>query len=66
MDDADYKGEEVLPAVAECTDSRFEEDDPAKLATLATSDRATEAWYSGKQYYDFKAGTFKSALGTKS
>lgn len=38
----------------ECSDSQFELTDPAKLKTLATSDEATNYWYGGKPYYDFK------------
>lgn len=61
MDANTYVGG-AIAAVVECTDSRFEEVDPAKLPTLPTKDYATEAWYLGKQYYDFKKGTYKKAL----
>jgi hypothetical protein len=61
LDTNTYVGEAVSP-VADCTDSRFEEVDPAKLPTLPTKDYATEAWYKGKQYYDFKKGTYQKAL----
>jgi hypothetical protein len=59
-----YKGEVItspqLPAT--CSDNIFELADPAKLATLATSDEATEYWYRGKIYYDYKKGAIKSKL----
>jgi hypothetical protein len=32
------------------------------LPTLSTRDYATEHWYSGKQYYDFKKGTYNKKL----
>jgi hypothetical protein len=40
----------------------YEEKDPAKLPTLATTDTATEHWYSGKKYYSFKKGTYNTKL----
>ena len=61
MQASSYAGGAIL-AKAGCTDSHFEQLDPAKLATLATSDAATAAWYSGKAYYDFKKGTYNAAL----
>jgi hypothetical protein len=64
--DADAYVGGAITGVADCTDSHFEEVDPAALPKLATSDRATAARYSGKKYYDFKVGEFKSALVTKS
>jgi hypothetical protein len=41
-----------------CGQSSFTQDDPTKVATLATSDDATEGWYSGKKYYSFKEGKY--------
>jgi hypothetical protein len=34
------------------------------LANLPLSDDATEAWYAGKQYYDFKGHTYNKKLKT--
>jgi hypothetical protein len=62
MDANTYVGGEIDEETG-CTDSSFEEVDPAKLPTLSTSDSATQAWYSGKQYYDFKKGTYQKKLG---
>ena len=62
---ATYVGGETLPKKSgKCTDSYYEEKDPAKLPTLSTSDAATEYWYSGKKYYDFKKGQYKGTLQT--
>lgn len=59
MDVSSYAGG-ALTAKADCSDSKFEQVDPAKLPTLATSDDATEAWYAGKKYYDFKTGGYQA------
>lgn len=37
----------------------FEQVDPTKVAVLATSDDATEGWYSSKKNYAFDLGTYK-------
>lgn len=42
-----------------CSDSLFTLKDPSKLENLSQSDVATEYWYGGRVYYDYKKGTYK-------
>jgi hypothetical protein len=59
MDDSAFDGTitaSLLPA--DCGQSIFEQGDPTKVALLATTDAATEGWYSGKANYAFDMGTY--------
>jgi len=47
---------------AECGQNSFEEADPAQVTAMFYNDAATESWYEGKKYYDFKAGDFLAEL----
>lgn len=62
MDAATYAGGAIPKTDAECVDNLYEETDPEELVNLASSNRATDYWYSGKQFYDFKQGTYTRKL----
>jgi len=38
----------------------YEEEDADKVGELALTNAAFESWYSGNEWYDYDAGTYKA------